>query len=59
MLVVKNSLHFLLTITSYIIQDNQITVSFDVEWLFTSVHVEDAVQALLKMLESDRVTKQF
>ena len=34
-LIVKNSLHFIFNISSEIIQDNQIMVSFDVEWLFT------------------------
>ena len=55
----KNSLHFNLNISSEIIQDNEIMVSFDVEWLFTTVSVKDSVLVLLTMLESNHESKPF
>ena len=58
-LIMKNSLHFNLNISSEIIQDNEIMVSFDVEWLFTTVSVKDSVLVLLTMLESNHESKPF
>ena len=58
-LMVKNSLHFIFNIFSEILQDNQIMVSFDVEWLFTTVPVKDSVLVLLTKLGSDHETKPF
>ena len=58
-LMVKNSLHLIFHISSEIIQDNQIIVSFDVEWQFTTVPVKETVQVLLTNLESDDETKPF
>ena len=55
----KDSLHFIFNISSKIIQDNQIMVSFDVEWLFTTVSVKDSVLVLLTKLESNHETKPF
>ena len=48
-----NSAHFVATIGNGKIQDHKITVSFDVELLFTSVPIEGAVQAVPWKLESD------
>ena len=53
MLMEKNSLPLILTISTEMIQDNPIMMSFDEEWLFTNVRVKDAVQAALQKLESD------
>ena len=39
------------------LHDNQIMVSFDVKWLFTTVPVKENVQVLLIKLESDHETK--
>jgi len=50
---VNNSAHFVSTISSDTILDNEITVSFDVESLFTNVPIEDAVKAALQKLEND------
>ena len=55
----KNSLHFIFNISSEIIQDNQIMMSFDVEWLFATVPVKDSVLVLLTTLESDHEIKPF
>ena len=57
--MVKNSLHFIFNISSEIIQDNQIMMSFDVEWLFATVPVKDSVLVLLTTLESDHEIKPF
>ena len=59
MLMVKNSLHFIFNISSEIIQDNQIMVSFDVELLFTTVPVKDSVLVLVAKLESNHETRPF
>ena len=56
-LMVKNSLHFIFNISSEKPHENQIMVSFDVEWLFTTVPVKETVQVLLVKLESDHETK--
>ena len=53
----KNSLHFIFNISSEKVHDNQIMVSFDVEWLFTTAPVRETVQVLLIKLESDHETK--
>ena len=58
-LMVKNSLHFMFNISSEKLHDNQIMVSFDVEWLFTTVPVKETVQVLHIKLESDHETKPF
>ncbi|KAL9962144.1 hypothetical protein ACROYT_G031222 [Oculina patagonica] len=50
---VTNSAHFVSTISSETILDNEIMVSFDVESLFTNVPIDDAVQAALRKLEND------
>ena len=55
--MVKNSLHFIFNISSEKLHHNQIMVSFDVVWLFTTVPVKDTVQVLLMKLESDHETK--
>ena len=55
--MVKNSLHFIFDISSEKLHDNQIMVSFHVEWLFTTVPVKETVQVLLIKLESDHETK--
>ena len=57
--MVKNSLHFIFNISSEKLDDNQIMVSFDVEWLFTTVPVKETVQVLLIKLESDHETQPF
>ena len=57
--MVKNSLHFIFNISSEKLHNNQIMVSFDVEWLFTSVLVKETVQVQLIKLESDHETKPF
>ena len=57
--MVKNSLHFIFSSSSEIIQDTQIMMSFDVEWLFATVPVKDSVLDLLTKLESDHETKLF
>ena len=59
MLMVKNSLHFIFNISSEIIQDNQIMVSFDVELLFKTVPVKDSVLVLVAKLESNHETRPF
>ena len=45
---VTNSAHFVSTISSETIRDNEIMVSFDVESLFTNVPIDAAVQAALQ-----------
>ena len=55
--MVKNSLHFIFYTSSEKLHDNQTMVSFDVEWLFTTVPVKETVQILLIKLESDHETK--
>lgn len=49
----SNSAYFVSIISSEMIQDNKIMVSFDVESLFTNVPIDGAVQAMLQRLESD------
>ena len=56
-LMVKNSLHLLFNISSEKLHDNQIMVSFHVEWLFTTFSVKETVQVLLIKLESDHESK--
>ena len=48
-----NSAHFVSTISSETILDNEIMVSFDVESLFTNVPIGAAVEAALQKLEND------
>ena len=50
-----NSAHFASTISSETILylDNEIMISFDLEWLFTNVPINVAVQAALQKLETD------
>ncbi|KAL9973358.1 hypothetical protein ACROYT_G019801 [Oculina patagonica] len=50
---VTNSAHFVSTISSETILDNEIMVSFDVESLFTNVPIDGTVQAALRKLEND------
>ncbi|XP_078363377.1 uncharacterized protein LOC144647439 [Oculina patagonica] len=50
---VTNSTHFVNTINHERIQEKEIMVSFDVEFLFTNVPMEDAVKATLRKLEND------
>ena len=50
---VTNSAHFVSTISSETIRDNEIMVSFDVESLFTNVPIDAAVQTALQRLEND------
>ena len=50
---VTNSAHFVPTVSNETILDNEITVSFDVESLFTNVSIHAAVQAALQKLEND------
>ena len=50
---VTNSAHFVSIISSETILDNEIMVSFDVEWLFTNVPIDVAVQAAPQKLEND------
>ncbi|XP_078375738.1 uncharacterized protein LOC144659173 [Oculina patagonica] len=50
---VTNSAHFVSTISSETILDDEIMVSFDVESLFTNVPIDGAVQAALRKLEND------
>ena len=58
--MVKNLLHFIFnTSSSEKLHDNQIMVSFDVEWLFITVPVKETVQVLLIKLESDHETQPF
>jgi len=57
--MLKNSLNFIFNISSEIIQDNQIMVYFDVEWLFTTVPVKDSFLVLLTKLESNHETNPF
>jgi len=45
---VKNSAHFVSTISSESILDNEIMVSFDIESLFTNVPIDAAVEASLQ-----------
>ena len=49
---VNNSAHFVSTIGSETILDNEIMVSFDVESLFTNVPIDAAVEAALQKLEN-------
>ena len=59
-LMVKNLLHLIFnTSSSEELRDNQIMVSFDVEWLFITVPVKETVQVLLIKLESDHETQPF
>jgi len=51
----NNSAHFISTISSERILDNEIMVSFDVESLFTNVPIEAAVDAALQKLENDPI----
>ena len=57
--MVKNSWHFIFSSSSEIIQDTQITMSFDVEWLFATIPVKDSVLDLPTKLESDHESKPF
>ncbi|XP_068678522.1 uncharacterized protein [Montipora foliosa] len=50
---VTNSAHFVSTVSSETILDNEIMVSFDVESLFTNVPIDAAVQTALQKLEDD------
>ena len=50
---VTNSAHFVSTISSETVRDNEIMVSFDVESLFTNVRIDAALQAALQRLEND------
>ncbi|KAL9964643.1 hypothetical protein ACROYT_G028317 [Oculina patagonica] len=50
---VTNSAHFVSTISSETILNNEVMVSFDVESLFTNVPIDGAVQAALRKLEDD------
>ncbi|XP_078361584.1 uncharacterized protein LOC144645943 [Oculina patagonica] len=50
---VTNSAHFVSTISSETILNNEVMVSFDVESLFTNVPIDGAVQAALWKLEDD------
>ncbi|XP_078384814.1 uncharacterized protein LOC144667294 [Oculina patagonica] len=50
---VNNSAHFVSTISSETILNNEVMVSFDVESLFTNVPIDGAVQAALRKLEDD------
>ena len=59
MLMVKNSLHFIFNISGEKLHDNQIMVSFDVEWLFITVPVKETVPVPLIKLESHHETKSF
>ena len=58
-LMVKNLLHLIFNTSSEKLHDNQIMVSFDVEWLFITVPVKETVQVLLRKLESDHETQPF
>ena len=49
--MVTNSAHFVSS--NETILDNEITVSFDVESLFTNVPIDAAEQAALQKLEND------
>ena len=46
-------------ISSEKLHENQIMVSFDVEWLLTTVPVKETVQVLLIKLESNHEIKPF
>jgi len=48
-----NSAHFVSTISSETILDNEMVVSFDAESLFPNVPIDAAVQAALQKLEND------
>ena len=50
---VTNSAHFVSTISSETILDNEIMVSFDVESLFTNVPIDATVKTALQKLEDD------
>jgi len=51
--VVNNSAHFVSTVSSERILENEIMVSTDVESLFTNVPIDAAVVAALQTLKSD------
>ena len=50
---VTNSAHFLSTISSETILDNEIMAAFDADSLFTNVPIDAAVQAALQKLQDD------
>ena len=50
---VINSLHFVSTFSHEKVHDDEVTVSFDVESLFTNVPIESAVQTAFRKLEND------
>lgn len=50
---VTNSAHFLSTISSETILDNEIMASFDADSLFTNVPIDATVQAALQKLQDD------
>ena len=50
---VNNSAHFVSIISTVMILDNEIMVSFDVESLFANVPIDAAVEAALQKLEND------
>ena len=57
--MVKNLLHLIFNTSSAKLHDNQIMVSFDVEWLFINVPVKETVKVLIIKLESDHETQPF
>ena len=57
--MVKNLLHLIFNTSSEKLHDNQIMVSFDVEWLFITDPVKETAQVLLIKLESDHETQPF
>ena len=50
---VINSSHFVSTISHEKVHDDEVTVSFDVESLFTNLPIEGAVQTAFRKLEND------